>query len=326
MMSGAMNNSVLEVKDLTKIYRSFSLWQWRYKKSFIAVDTISFNLHKGEILGLLGPNGAGKTTTLHMLLDILQPTSGTISYFGTQLARNRAAILNRIGFATSYMKMPQGLTIAENLDIYAKLYGISYAERKKRIKNLLNTFGMWSMKDKIVGELSAGQTTRVMLAKAFIAHPEIVLLDEPTAALDPDIAHEIRQFIIEQKNNYQTAVLIASHNMQEVTEICDRVIVMKQGTIIASDTPERLAASVATARISLMVGDGLKRTIDYAEKHSLNYSVYGRYIQIAISEKHIAQLLIDLANKEVFYTQIWIDKPTLEDYFLDIAKHNEVKE
>lgn len=311
------NQITLRVENLEKIFypRSF----WKKKRPFVAVDHISFELKKGEILGLLGPNGAGKTTTLHMLLDILEPTDGRIMYFGLDLRTHRSQILQKIGFATTYMRLPLNLTIVENLTIYGKLYNLSSPKIKYKIEELLTLFGMWDFRNKAVGELSAGQTSRVMLAKAFLPEPLVVLLDEPTAALDPDIAHEIRRFVLEQKEMHGTSILLASHNMQEVTEICNRVIVLKSGRIIATDTPENLAASVATSYVSLVVGDGLKRTIDYAQKHQLPYTVYGRYIEIEVNERGIAQFLSGLAEMGVYYTQIWIDRPTLETYFLQIA-------
>jgi ABC-2 type transport system ATP-binding protein len=318
-----LHENILRVENLVKIF--YPRGWWKKTRSFTAVDHISFELKKGEILGLLGPNGAGKTTTLHMLLDILEPTQGRIIYFDLDLRTHRSEILQKVGFATTYMRLPVNLTIIENLTIYGKLYNLSSQKIKSKIEELLTLFGMWNFRNKPVGELSAGQTSRVMLAKAFLPEPSVVLLDEPTAALDPDIAHEIRRFVLEQKDMYNTSILLASHNMQEVTEICDRVVVLKAGRIIATDTPENLAASVATAYVSLIVGDGLKRTIDYAQKHNLPYTVYGRYIEIEVNERNIAQFLSGLAEMGVYYTQIWIDRPTLETYFLQIATQEEHK-
>ena len=149
------------------------------------------------------------------------------------------------------MKLPAQLKVSENLHIYAQLYGLNKKERAYRIEKYLKIFGMWSIADKETGFLSAGQMTRVMLAKAFISNPKIILLDEPTASLDPDIAHDVRHFILEQQKETGLSILVTSHNMDEVTQICDRVLVLKKGEIIANNTPENLALSVSRARVVL---------------------------------------------------------------------------
>src|SRR4029079_4088990 len=196
-----------------KRYVTKSFWSRTPLNTFTAVSNVSFELKKREILGLLGPNGAGKTTTISMLLGILTPTSGNIVYFGQDFARNRSAILEKVGYASAYVKLPGRLTVEENLYMYAYLYGIASQNTPQRITQLLKRFGISHLRNKIVATLSAGQLTRAMLAKAFLANPEIVLLDEPTASLDPDIAHEVLQFILEQRDELGTAILYTSHNM-----------------------------------------------------------------------------------------------------------------
>ncbi|MFS8506586.1 MAG: ABC transporter ATP-binding protein [Candidatus Babeliales bacterium] len=186
---------VLKVSNLIKTFSS-GIFPFTKKKSYTAVDNISFTLNKGEILGLLGPNGAGKTTTIQMLLGTLTPTSGSIHYFDHDFTHNRIALLNKIGYASGYDKLPARLTVAENLDIIGRIYNIPSLIRTKRIKELLEFFQIGELHNKQTGTLSAGQATRVMLAKTFINVPEIVLLDEPTASLDPDIAHQVRKFIL----------------------------------------------------------------------------------------------------------------------------------
>jgi ABC-2 type transport system ATP-binding protein len=167
-----------------------------------------------------------------------------------------------------------------------------------------------------MAQLSAGQITRVMLAKAFIPYPKIVLLDEPTASLDPDIAHEVRAFILEQQKEYNTSILYTSHNMDEVSEVCERVVFLQHGEVIAVDRPENLAASVSLARMYLQVQDGLKRTERFAKEKGLAAKIEGREIEIMLDEQEIAAFLEQLANEKIKYTQISIAKPTLEDYFL----------
>lgn len=312
--------TVLSIEKLTKIYpapRSF--FGGKKGEDFTAVNGISFNLQEGEILGFLGPNGAGKTTTMHMLLGTLTPTSGSIVYFGKNFKTHRSEILQSVGFASAYTRLPGRLTIYENLEVYARLYNVSSYDRTKSIKKFLEAFGMWELRNKAVSGLSAGQLTRVMLAKAFLPKPKIVLLDEPTASLDPDIAHEVRYFIAEQQEQYGTALLFASHNMQEVSELCNRVLVLQQGNIIASDTPKNLAATVSSARVELIIVDGMQRTISYAKEQKLFYTVQDRVIVIELDEKAIAQLLIELAKLGVSYSSISITKPSLEDYFLHVA-------
>ena len=204
------------------------------------------------------------------------------------------------------------------------LYNLSPAERKHRIQKFLTFFGVWDQRNKQMSDLSAGQKTRVMLAKAFLAHPRIALLDEPTASLDPDIAHEVRTFVLEQRREYNVSMLFTSHNMDEVTEVCDRVMFLQHGKIVADDTPDNLARSISTATVQLMVGDGMKRTIEYAKKHKLAHTIENRVMNISLDEQHIAELLSGLAKVGVEYTQISINKPSLETYFLYLAKQGRV--
>lgn len=309
---------VLSVHQLTKTYSG--------KKPFTAVDHISFDLQEGEILGLLGPNGAGKTTTIQMLLSTLKPTSGEITYFGKNFYEHRSEILQQVAFASTYINLPHRLTIRENLDVYGRLYGLSKNERNHRMEKFLKFFGVWNQRDKPMNATSAGQTTRVMLAKAFMAHPRIALLDEPTASLDPDIAHVVRAFVLEQQKEYNVSILFTSHNMAEVAEVCDRVMFLQGGKIVANDTPENLARSVSISKVDLIVGDGLKRTIEYAKKHDLAHEVEARSISLSVDEHKIAQLLAGLAQAGVEYSQISIEKPTLEAYFLQLSKESKSRE
>ena len=188
------------------------------------------------------------------------------------------------------------------------------------MEKFLRLFDAWHLREKEVSALSAGQRTRVMLAKAFLTHPQILLLDEPTASLDPDIADEVIQFILKQRKEYNVSILFTSHNMAEVAEVCDRVMFMRNGKIIAFDTPEQLAKSVSIAHVQLLVGDGLKRTIEFAQHEHLSYKLESRFIEIEVDEQHIAAFLSGLAKKGVEYSQISIKKPTLEDYFLQFSR------
>lgn len=309
---------VLRVKHLTKRY-PLKKGAAGGATSFTALNNISFTLNAGEILGILGPNGAGKTTTIQILLSALKPTSGTIEVFGKNFYKHRSDILQHISFASSYVRLPSQLTVKENLDIYSQLYGVSAAERTHKIEKYLKLFGMWSVAHKETGTLSAGQMTRVMLAKAFMTSPRIVLLDEPTASLDPDIAQDVRTFIVEQQKEQGISLLVTSHNMDEVTQICNRVVVLKEGQIIADDTPQNLALSVSRARVHIFP-DIHNALIGFVQKNKLKYTDENNTISIEIDEHAIAQLLIQLAQEGISYSQISIDKPTLEDYFLSIAR------
>lgn len=312
-------DSVLTVDNLTKTFSS-GFWPFKKSQQYTAVNTISFQLKKGEILGFLGPNGAGKTTTIQMLLGTLLPTSGSINYFGADFAEHRITTLKKIGYASGYDKLPARLTIVDNLDVVGRMYSIAQPQRMQRIEALLKSFGLWQLRDRQTGTLSAGQATRVMLAKAFIGDPDIVLLDEPTASLDPDVAHEVRQFILAQRKERGTSILITSHNMAEVTELCDRVLVLKGGVIIADDTPELLAQSIAKIQVHLTISSDLDHALTYLHTTECQYSTKSTQITIELDEHSIAQFLTNLAEHKISYSHISIDKPTLEDYFLSIAK------
>lgn len=290
------------------------------RSSFVAVNSISFSVKKGEILGLLGPNGAGKSTTIAMLLGVLSPTSGSIMYDEKDFFTHRTEILQTVTFASTYIKMPWRLSVQENLTVYGLMYGLKRIDIYQRMEKFLKFFGVWDQKDKTMNQLSAGQTTRIMLAKAFIPYPRVVLLDEPTASLDPDIAAEVRAFVLMQQKEYNTSILYTSHNMDEVTQVCDRVVFLRKGTVIAVDTPDNLASSVSIAHLRLQVKDGLKRTERFTQERGLSSKIDGREIEIEIDEHAIAEFLQQLAAEKIEYTQITIAKPTLEDYFLSQTK------
>lgn len=310
---------VLKVSNLTKTFTT-GLWPFKTPQTYTAVNNISFQIAHGEILGLLGPNGAGKTTSIQMLLGTLTPSAGAISYFGENFAHNRVALLKKIGYASGYDKLPARLTVMDNLDIIGRIYGIAQPRRAQQIEKLLRFFGIWDKRDVSTGSLSAGQATRVMLAKAFIADPEIALLDEPTASLDPDVAYEVRQFILAQNKERGLSILITSHNMDEVTELCDRVLVLKKGVIIADNTPEKLAESTSKVRVHLTISSDFESVLSYLREAQLLHVVDGKDLTIELDEQTIAQTLAQLAMRNINYSHISIDKPTLEDYFMSMVR------
>ena len=313
------NRVVLSVKNLEKIFYEYNMFTRTVKKTYPALKSISFDLHEGEILGILGANGAGKTTLMQILINVMTPSSGSVSYFGKDFFKEYREILQHVSFASTYVQLPGNLTIHENLSIYAQIYGIIGFEREKRIKRFLEQFGMWQFKDKLCKNLSAGQITRVMLAKAFLNYPKIVLLDEPTASLDPDVALEVRNFIIAQQKEHKVSILFTSHNMPEVSAVCDRVLVMKRGVIIADSTPEALATSVAEIRMHLTV-PSLEQALPFFQSQNFIYSVDKNVITVELEEQDIPLLIADIGKRGIVFTGISIEKPTLEDYFLHIAR------
>ncbi len=203
-----------------------------------AVDGISFALAPGSITGLLGGNGAGKTTTIAMILGLVMPTSGSAKVLGAQMPRQRYQVLHRMNFESPYIDMPHRLTVRQNLKVFGKLYAVeALGERIARIAEQLE---LRDFLDRPTGKLSAGQKTRVALAKALINQPEVLLLDEPTASLDPDTADWVRSRLESFRAQHGATVLLASHNMAEVERLCERVIMMKRGRIEDDDAPAAL--------------------------------------------------------------------------------------
>lgn len=314
-MHAGKSSVVLHVDHLTKVFPPSA----RGAAPFVAVDGISFDLHEGEILGLLGANGAGKTTTIQMLLSTLTPTSGTIEYFGLDFFKNRAELLKRISFSSSYIKLPSKISVYDNLDIMARLLDVPASERHARIEHYLNFFGVWKHKDKATGVLSAGQMTRVMLCKAFLNNPKVVLLDEPTAALDPDIALEVRHFIKERQKQDRVSIIFTSHNMAEVEQVCGRLLIMQDGKIVAQNTPEALAATVSRCHLYLTVTAGKDKLDSYLVSRGLSAVYQDAIAEVVLEEKMVASTLIELTHVGVVYSKISVTEPTLEDYFLNFA-------
>ena len=200
----------------------------------LAVDGLSFTLPAGSTLGLLGGNGAGKTTTIGMVMGLISPSAGTVRVLGADMARDRYRVLGRMNFESPYVDMPHRLTVRQNLRVFAMLYGVRDPE--SRIEALAESLALGDFLDRQAGLLSAGQKTRVALAKALVNEPEVLLLDEPTASLDPDTADWIRGRLEDYKSRRRAAILLASHNMAEVERLCDRVVIMRRGEVVADDT------------------------------------------------------------------------------------------
>jgi ABC-2 type transport system ATP-binding protein len=211
----------------------------KYKETLV-VKNINFELKKGSIVGLLGPNGCGKTTTIGMILGLIKPSSGNVLINGVNIEKekNRTKILEKVNFISPYVELPKKLSIEENLKVYGKLYGVNNLNEK--IPNLMQDLNLIEFRNRKTGELSSGQKNRVSLAKALINEPEILLLDEPTASLDPDIGDYIRTYIEKFASKKNTTILLASHNMNEVERLCSEVMMMKKGEIIDNGTCDSL--------------------------------------------------------------------------------------
>ena len=203
-----------------------------------AVRDISFKLNHNEIIGILGPNGCGKTTTIGMILGLLKPSKGKVLVNGVEIEDQRIEILNNINFISPYIELPKKLTVRQNLEVYGRLYDVK--NLKKQIDSISEELRLYEIIDKITGELSSGQKNRVSLAKSIINNPSVLLLDEPTASLDPETGDFVRKFLENYQKEKKTSILLASHNMTEVERLCSFVIMMNKGSIIDKGKPKEL--------------------------------------------------------------------------------------
>ena len=222
-----MAEPLLQVRNITK----------RFGK-LVAVDDLNLEVRAGEVIGLLGVNGAGKTTVMNMILGLTIPNEGTITVFGRDLQKHRIDILKRTNFCTTYANLPSNLKVWQNLRVFAGLYGIKNPVDK--IEELLDILGISHLRESITGRLSAGEGTRVNLAKALLNDPELLLLDEPTASLDPDIADKVRKLVLRLQRESSPAILYTSHNMRDIEEVCDRILFLHEGRILAEGTAEEI--------------------------------------------------------------------------------------
>mgnify|MGYP001188041993 FL=1 len=222
-----MAEPLLQVRNITK----------RFGK-LVAVDDLNLEVRAGEVIGLLGVNGAGKTTVMNMILGLTIPNEGTITVFGRDLQKHRIDILKRTNFCTTYANLPSNLKVWQNLRVFAGLYGIKNPVDK--IEELLDILGISHLRESITGRLSAGEGTRVNLAKALLNDPELLLLDEPTASLDPDIADKVRKLVLRLQRERSPAILYTSHNMRDIEEVCDRILFLHEGRILAEGTAEEI--------------------------------------------------------------------------------------
>ena len=307
-----MPQPVLEVTNLTKRYGEY-----------LAVDHISFAIGEGEILGLLGPNGAGKSTTIQMLLGLTDPDGGEIHYFGQNFHQHKVQILQKINFASAYAELQARLTVRQNLRIFGMLYEVENVER--RIDELLTLLEVEEYADELFWHLSSGQKTRVILAKALLNRPKMILMDEPTASLDPDIVNKIIQLIKQLQVQEKVSILFTSHNMQEVARLCDRVSFLQRGKIVLTDTPLGLTKRIGKTK--LLLSFEAKQTVvaDFLEKAQYPATfIRPDLVEVTLLEEDIPSLLFELKKEGVWITSLSTEQPSLEDVFLHISEAKEL--
>lgn len=232
------------------------------RKSFgstVALQDLSFEVREDEIVGLLGVNGAGKTTALNMLLGLTTPTSGRIRVFGRDLMPHRVEILRRVNFASAYVALPGNLTVAQNLWVFGQIYGV--ADLRRKTDELLELLEIPHLRRRVTGQLSAGEATRVQLCKAFLNDPELLMLDEPTASLDPDIADKVRRFVRSRQQARRSGIIYTSHNMRDIEEVCDRIIFIHQGRVVTEGTPAEVVARFQRSSLEDVFIDIARRDI-----------------------------------------------------------------
>lgn len=303
-----MDQSVLKVEKLVKDYGAYR-----------AVDGISFEIKKGKVVGLLGPNGAGKTTTIQMLTGITNLTAGKISYFGRNFVTHRQESLQRINFTSAYNTLLGRISVKENLMTFAGLYMV--VERQKKIAELLEKFEISHLANSRYINLSAGERTRVNLAKSLLNDPELILMDEPTASLDPDIADKTLSWIEELRRSRNLSILFTSHNMDEVERICDEVIFLDKGKVVSRGTPAEHTAKMDQVEVKLSYrGDQLQLTELLADNKLTYQFLSSNVVSIETKKSRTADIIsmIHAAGFKIIDTEV--RKPDLEHVFLEIAR------
>lgn len=303
-----MSSTVLSVQNLTKYYNKF-----------LAVDDISFEIKKGQIIGLLGPNGAGKSTTIQMLLGLTQPSAGTIEYFGKDLHKNREYCLSKINFSSAYAQLQGKMTIKQNLTIFGRLYDVNNLNSK--IEEVAELLEIEALLNETFWQLSSGQQTRAILAKSLLNDPELLLMDEPTASLDPDIIQKILELIRKLQREKGVSILYTSHNMEEVSRLCEKVMFMEKGRIGVVDTPQNLSKSIGLTKLLINFNTPQEKAEKYLQTITHAYTFISKQqLEISLNEEDIPSVLFELKKHEVWITGIDITKPNLEDVFLSFAK------
>ncbi len=304
--------TVIDVKHLTK--------KFRYH---LAVDDISFEVHAGEIFGFLGPNGAGKTTTIRMLLGLVEPTNGYISVLGFD-ARNQAdAVRAQTGVLLENLGLYETLSAEDNLEFYGRVWGIQAAERAIRIKELLSHIGMWERRNDPVGSWSRGMKQKLALTRALLHRPALVLLDEPTAGLDVEAAHAIREDLANLAANQGVTVFLTTHNMNEAENLCDRIAVIRRGRLVAVGNPKELLTRVGPPRVTIAGSGFVHGTLDLlgAQPDVTAAALINGCLEIDLQEcTQTARLVSLLVNSGVQIAEVRRGRASLEEVYLTLME------
>ena len=299
---------MLEIRNLTK----------KFGKT-IAVNTISFTVSKGKIVGLLGPNGAGKSTTIEMILGLIEPTSGTIEIFGKNISTHREEVLSRINYSSAYIQFMSRLTVFENLKVFAMLYNVK--QKDKKIRSIAEELEITDLLNTLFFKLSSGQKTRIVFAKTLLNDPEFLLLDEPTASLDPDIAFKVRELLQKINRERGVSMLYTSHNMAEVEEMCDRVIFLQKGRIVAEGTPDALKRAARDYYIEIAFAaekEGPFVKFINARRWKFEIESAG-HLHIKTSADDLGETMRLISREDFGIYDLDINKPDLEEVFLKLA-------
>ncbi len=311
------NNAVLRVKNLKKTYPG------KRGEYHQALRGVSFDIEKGEIFGLLGPNGAGKSTTINILIGLLSADSGAIEIFGKDFSEHHLLIRNQMNIATAYAQLPIRLSVAENLRVFSYFYKVH--EREKRINELIELFGITHLRTMQIGQLSAGQKTLVNICKSLLNEPRLLLLDEPTASLDPENALRVRTVLQDMQKKNGMTILWTSHDMPEIEEVCDRIAFLLNGKIEVIDTPEHLVQLITTQAITFVFP-----SIAIAEmacgilwpKGITCVKQEHRIVTLVVPHKEgsVRQVLRILHEKKIDFLDMHSTRPALEEVFLSMAE------
>jgi ABC-2 type transport system ATP-binding protein len=297
---------VLQTDSLTKRYGDV-----------LALDRLDLAIQSGEVVGLLGPNGAGKTTTVNLILGVLSPSSGRVLLFGRELERHRSELLRRVNFASAYAGLPRNLTLRENLLIFADLYEVS--EPEQRLKRVLGELELEALANRTVMQLSAGQRMRAVLAKALLSEPELLLLDEPTASLDPDTADRVREYLAELARVRRVTLLWASHNMAEVERHCSRVVFLHRGRVVLDGPPRELARRSGQVLVRFKALGPLSDEAAAALDGRLREDADGWFEATAEDDAEAAGLVACI-HDSVGLVGLELRQPSLEDLFVRLAR------
>lgn len=303
-----MNKPILQVENLVKNFAEFK-----------AVDDVSFEVPSGKVIGLLGPNGAGKTTIIQSLLGITLANGGSIKYFGKDFTENKEYCLARINYASAFNTLQGRISVKENLKVFAMLFGVVDFARK--IRELSAQFEIENLMNQRYWDLSTGQRTRVNVVKSLLNDPKIILMDEPTASLDPDIADKFLSMIEEMREMYDLSILYTSHDMQEVERICDQVIFLNKGKIIANDTPLALARKIAFSEIEIIFDKDSKIIENYLKNEKIKYKfISEKHIRLNAQGNRVAEIIFAIKSLNLKILDLEVKKASLEDYFLHVAR------